>query len=203
MKCATCHHYSPAGHVPPCRGCHLREVTEIDVHQPNLKDAYHQQCLFCHREWSHESKCSICHFARTVDDQKAQKTDLCALTPVARIPVSKTYQTSNKAMPLVTFQHIQHIELFEFSCVDCHTNEKCSYCHDLQRPAELTKTADDVHLICTNCHLINNQCPEEDCGKCHDTIERKPIFHEITGEKLPRYCQRLGCDGCHPKHGNE
>lgn len=199
-RCTTCHHYSPEGHVPPCRACHIKEVSQGDEHQPILQDAYHQQCLFCHTEWSHESKCSICHIARTVDSQKAQKTDLCALTPVAKIPVSKTYETSNKTMPLVTFQHIQHIELFEFSCADCHTNEKCSYCHDPLKATSLSKSSETVHLVCVNCHVIKNQCPEEDCGKCHDTAERKPIFHEITGEKLPRYCQRLGCEGCHPRH---
>ncbi len=40
-SCAICHHYSPPGHIPPCRECHDPESQSGDLAKPNLKGAYH------------------------------------------------------------------------------------------------------------------------------------------------------------------
>ncbi|KAA3635959.1 MAG: hypothetical protein DWP97_03760, partial [Calditrichaeota bacterium] len=55
-SCATCHHYSPADRIPPCKECHPAGKDPANLRQPSLKGAYHRQCLSCHREWSHETK---------------------------------------------------------------------------------------------------------------------------------------------------
>ena len=60
-SCGVCHHYSPPGHIPPCKECHLAGGSESNLRQPGLKGAYHRQCLSCHREWSHDTKCVLCH----------------------------------------------------------------------------------------------------------------------------------------------
>ena len=36
-----------------------------NLRQPGLKGAYHRQCLSCHREWSHDTKCVVCHLPVT------------------------------------------------------------------------------------------------------------------------------------------
>ena len=32
-------------------------VENADLRMPNLKGAYHRQCLNCHRDWAHENEC--------------------------------------------------------------------------------------------------------------------------------------------------
>lgn len=199
QECNTCHHYSPAGRIPPCRSCHDIVPLEQEPLQPGLKEAYHRQCLSCHREWSHDSKCEVCHLRVAPGNSGSSAPEQRPDLPTAKIPVSRVYETSNRTFPIVTFQHVQHIELFDFSCVDCHKNEKCSYCHDPSSETRLAKNTDDIHAVCSGCHEIMDQCPEEDCVICHDTRARDPLFHQITGKALPRYCERLGCAGCHPE----
>ncbi len=198
-ECSTCHHYSPQGHIPPCRECHNGKPPLIDLPRPGLKVAYHRQCLSCHREWSHEAKCSICHSPRVTDDVSSRDVEDSTGISIVVVPIIKSYITPEDSLPVVTFQHIEHIELFEFTCKNCHRQEKCTFCHDRERPAQLDKSHEEIHAMCSHCHEMQDECPEEDCIKCHDTEERPPLFHSIIGQTLPPYCQRLGCTGCHPE----
>jgi len=195
-NCATCHHFSPPGRVPGCAECHGAKSVETNLRQPSLKGAYHRQCLSCHREWSHDTKCVLCHLpadALLADGTGIDSTDIIGIShPVITEPVKRVFNTPYKDGPIVTFHHKEHIELFDLTCANCHKEENCSYCHDLQKPARLAKTQEEVHAICNDCHA------EAPCSKCHDTMERPGFSHEATGWALTGHHQDLGCRACHP-----
>jgi len=196
LSCETCHHYSPKDRVPPCHECHGSADDPVSLKQPSLKGAYHRQCMGCHREWSHDTKCVVCHVACEEDDvvlDEADATDIVGIShPVVTAPVTNIYHTPYEPGPIVTFHHDEHVDLFGFQCVDCHQEENCGYCHDLTQPDNLVKTEEEKHEICTDCHLKDN------CGHCHD-VKRKPAFsHASTGFPLNRYHNTLECRSCHP-----
>lgn len=202
-NCKTCHHYSPEGEIPPCRSCHSKEASPTNYSQPDLKTAYHRQCLVCHSQWAHEATCDVCHKAPEAGSSPARYIKGTFAMPTVSMPVIKTYVTKHNPAPIVTFQHIEHIELFEFQCVDCHQHENCRYCHDQVNREGLVKSFDQVHKICTGCHEIEQTAAADngECGECHDRIERPAQFHSIVGNSLPPYLSHLGCDGCHEKRG--
>lgn len=194
--CGTCHHYSPGDKIQPCKDCHGGEANPANLRQPGLKGAYHRQCLSCHREWSHDTKCVVCH---TPTEGKAlagsgfDSTDIMGIShPVITEPVKKTYHTSFAKAPVVTFYHKEHIDLFGLRCVDCHKKENCSYCHDLQKTPAMAKSEEEVHSMCNDCHL------QDRCTKCHDSKERPAFSHASTGWNLNKYHARLDCRACHP-----
>ncbi len=194
--CVTCHHYSPKGDIPPCKECHGGEGNPNNLNQPTLKGAYHRQCLSCHREWSHDTKCFVCHIptaGMAITDHPPDSTDIIGIShPVITEPVKKVYHTPYEPGEVVTFQHKEHIDLFGFRCVDCHRKENCSYCHDIQRPTAALKTQEEVHAICNDCHI------DDECSKCHDVKERPGFSHTTTGWPLNRYHNELDCRACHP-----
>ena len=194
--CETCHHYSPAGHIPPCSKCHGGETNPNNLGQPSLKGAYHRQCLCCHREWSHDTKCVICHNpldTKAIQSNAKDSTDIMGIShPVITVPSKKNYFTPYKPGPQVTFYHQQHIDLFGLRCVDCHQKENCGYCHDLNKSASLVKSQEEVHAICSGCH------ESDKCGKCHDNKERPAFTHASTGWRLNKYHTNLSCRACHP-----
>jgi len=196
LKCSTCHHFSPKGQIPPCRKCHGGQANPNNLRQPALKGAYHRQCMGCHREWSHDTKCVVCHksceddnFSKSVTDP----TDIVGIShPVITVPTSKIYHTPYEPGPIVTFYHDEHVDLFEFQCVDCHVKENCSYCHDLTDPKSKMKTVEEKHKICTECHLKDN------CSHCHDKKQKPTFNHASTGWPLSQYHDKLHCRSCHP-----
>ncbi len=194
--CATCHHYSPPGQIPPCSDCHSASSESTDLKKPNLKGAYHRQCLSCHREWSHDTKCVLCHIPNVeglMNSATEDPTDIIGKThPVITEPVKKVYETPYKPAPVVTFQHKEHIDLFGFRCVDCHEKENCGNCHDIEQTSKVKKTQEQVHAICNDCHK------EDACNKCHDTKERPGFSHNKTGWPLNQYHNQLDCWACHP-----
>jgi hypothetical protein len=195
-ECATCHHYSPKGHIPPCNDCHDAAAASTDLRKPNLKGAYHRQCLSCHREWSHDTKCVICHVPTQTSgflSQSQDPTDIMGIShPKIIAPVTEVYRTPYEKAPIVTFQHKEHIELFGFRCVDCHKQENCGYCHDINKPSANKKSQEEVHAICNDCHK------EDRCDKCHDTKQRPSFTHDATGWTLHPYHKNLDCRACHP-----
>jgi hypothetical protein len=194
--CETCHHYSPAGHIPPCSKCHGGEANPSNMGQPSLKGAYHRQCLCCHREWSHDTKCVICH--NPIDSKFMQanakdSTDIMGIShPIITVPDKKVFFTPYKPGEVVTFYHQEHIDLFGLRCVDCHKKENCNFCHDLEKPAALAKTQEQVHAICSNCHANDR------CEKCHSGEEKPSFTHIATGWKLSKQHASLSCRACHP-----
>jgi hypothetical protein len=194
--CAQCHHYSPAGEIPPCSDCHGGETNPANLSQPGLKGAYHRQCLSCHREWSHSTACVMCHPPRNGEklaSSEVDKTDIIGIShPIITEPNKLVYHTPYEDGPVVTFYHKQHIELFNLKCVDCHQKENCAYCHDLQKPVNLKKTDEQVHALCSNCHGTHK------CSKCHDRKEKPAFSHAATGWPLDRFHVGLDCRACHP-----
>jgi hypothetical protein len=201
LKCATCHHYSPVGRIPPCRECHGGEGNPNNLRQPALKGAYHRQCISCHREWSHDTKCVICHLPAdaSLAAARSDTTDILGIShPVITEPEKRVYQTPYAKGPVVTFYHDQHVQLYGLRCANCHENEGCSRCHDLQLPRNRSELATDlkrmeeVHAICNNCHK------DDACSKCHGTEEKPPFSHALTGWGLDRFHKKLACHACHP-----
>jgi len=197
--CATCHHYSPPGTVPPCKECHGLGAESGDLRKPNLKGAYHRQCLACHVEWSHETQCVACHLQRAGVEAPGtapvDPTDIIGRAhPPLESPTKRVYRTPYTAGPIVTFQHKEHSELFGFRCVDCHHQESCTSCHDWRKAAAAPERSQaEVHALCNDCH------GQDACAKCHDTRERESFSHHRTGWPLNPYHQRLACWSCHPR----
>ncbi len=196
--CATCHHYSPPGTIPPCKECHEVGAESGDLRKPNLKGAYHRQCLACHVEWSHQTECVACHAPRSGAGAQAaahDPTDIVGRAhPPMQAPTKRVYRTPYTAAPIVTFQHQEHVELFGFRCVDCHHQESCGSCHDWREAAAApARTQQEVHAVCNACH------EQDPCAKCHDTRERPAFSHHRTGWPLNPYHQKLACWSCHPK----
>lgn len=202
--CAGCHHYSPKGKIPACRTCHPKDASTANYAQPDLKTAYHQQCLGCHSQWANEALCDVCHpQPANGNAPKSQLTMGGSVLPTVDVPVSKTYKTTLRSAPFVTFQHIEHIELFEFECVDCHQHENCQYCHDQVNREYKNKPMNQIHRICSECHEIGDGLTRnEGCDKCHDLEQRPGKFHSVVGRRLPEYLQHVGCTGCHESRGS-
>lgn len=195
-NCQTCHHFSPAGQIPPCKECHGGEGNPNNLRQPGLKGAYHRQCLNCHREWSHDTQCNVCHApqpGKSMASASTDSTDVMGIPhPVIHTPTTKIYRTPYAKGHVVTFFHKEHIELFGLRCVDCHKQENCSYCHDL-KPAEKAKRSQvEIHAVCSDCHKT------DECAKCHDTKEKPAFTHAKTGWPLNRFHSDLDCRACHP-----
>lgn len=195
--CETCHHYTPKDHIPPCSECHGGEKNPNNLRQPSLKGAYHRQCLSCHREWSHDTKCIICHLpteGTLVDPGNIDTTDILGIAhPKLVVPVKKVYNTPYEKGPIVTLHHQEHIDLFGLRCVDCHKSENCSYCHDMDIEAKPKKTQEQVHAICNDCHK------KDACSNCHANKEMPGFSHASeSGWKLSKYHKDLECRNCHP-----
>jgi predicted CXXCH cytochrome family protein len=112
--------------------------------------------------------------------------------PIINVPAKKVYYTPHKPAPTVTFYHEEHIELFGLRCVNCHRQENCNYCHDIDKPVRPAKSQEEVHAVCSGCHQTDG------CNKCHDTRERPGFTHASTGWPLNRYHNSLDCRACHP-----
>lgn len=200
-SCSVCHHYSPEGTIPPCRECHAIDTMTTTSDAPTLQDAYHQQCRTCHHDWNGRSTCQVCHKgAKGEVPEKIGMTDIDDDMPVVHVPISKVYATTMTASPIVTFQHVEHIELFQFRCTECHTHEKCSRCHNACTTSEAVNTG-GVRVVCTCCHQdadpAEMSMTNADCRKCHGTEEKEPMFHEIVGQTMPDYLKNLNCESCH------
>ncbi len=205
--CQICHHHNPPGAILACRDCHEVSVKRADLNRPGLKGAYHRQCLGCHREWSHTTKCSICHALKSAlktTEASADSTDIVGTThPPFSQPEKIVYETSSDEGKLITFYHNEHVNLFGFACVNCHQKENCSKCHDLAKPTlaeqllpgkpvKIHKSEAEHHMKCSACH------ENAKCNFCHDNKEKMPFNHLVSsGWKLKSYHQGLSCIRCH------
>ena len=160
-SCEACHHHhGEVEATPPCRECHRTAETDDRGGVPSLKDAYHEQCLTCHRASDKEGKksplqCTDCHHSRNAP----RTVDLGA--------VAKRYKA-------VTFDHEMHVETTEF-CTDCHHASKtfdrivaCGKCHAADKGPEGKLTLEDAfHKQCIGCHKKQDEGPQE-CDDCHE-----------------------------------
>ena len=198
--CTGCHHYNTTGPVLSCKECHEKNRTREDVSVPDLKAAYHRQCMTCHKQWSHENGCgSTCHLRKGSEYQKASLQDISNKThPVLTEPDKLTWETNFEQGKIVTFFHNEHNKLFKINCKSCHSRDNCITCHDskmqkdFNKPIRIQKSFEEHHKPCVTCHEGNT------CEKCHMEKEMTPFNHgKSTGWTLNSYHSRLACTKCH------
>jgi hypothetical protein len=141
--CQTCHHRPPttqpatrpvevaitthtqadAATIPACKSCHPANIEEANIHMPNLKGAYHRQCLNCHREWMQGNACVVCHKPRegqVATTVPVTKDDIIGrMHPPIPEPETRVYKTV--VTPAdggnVLFRHKEHTNGFGLRCV--------------------------------------------------------------------------------------
>lgn len=204
--CTVCHHYTPEGaQHPKCSSCHEIEYKHEDLAKPGLKGAFHRQCMNCHREWSHETSCDVCHLPRFGPDGKtpngAQVTPddiLGRMHPPIPAPKIETYQTAypEGGSTVVHFDHERHAETYHLACAECHKGDSCARCHEYgKQHTQHVRTLDEHHQPCGACHVIEDRCSH--CHTAPDAPAPPPFDHASTGWPLATYHARLSCRDCH------
>lgn len=194
--CEMCHHYNPPGNVVSCSQCHSASRVRQDISKPDLKAAFHRQCIDCHKQWEEKVECKSCHelnsSGKSAFDKKAQTTE--RVHPKIIEPTKIVYDSKEYESTLVTFFHNEHTSLYGFECASCHKNESCAACHDKKTPVKDVEMEFTVkHQKCASCHET-----EDNCESCHRTEELKPFNHkQRTGFDLGKYHNKLGCVKCH------
>lgn len=203
--CGVCHHYTPEGaEHPACKTCHEVKPEREDIRKPGLKGAYHRQCMGCHREWSRNTKCVLCHALKppsgetvpipTLEDLKAQ------MPPPTPVPDTEIYETKSVSAPgtKAIFRHKEHAYQFGFECADCHRGDSCARCHgEVRVHTQQVRAPGEHHKDCSNCH--DTKTPDE-CDRCHWEEGKpmpKPFDHGDTGWALNRYHKGKNCRLCH------
>lgn len=206
--CVTCHHYTPEGtEHPACKTCHEVAPARENIRKPGLKGAYHRQCLACHREWSHETGCAMCHQPKTgvTDGSSVHPTpgDIVGqMHPPIPEPDTEVYNApSADSGAHVIFRHREHIHRFGLRCVECHREDNCSRCHEVgRRHEQRTVSPAEHHEPCRQCHMSDTTKPDGRCNQCHwKTGDPTPLTfdHATTGWKLSSYHADLSCRQCH------
>jgi hypothetical protein len=229
--CETCHHRTPtvattsatqpaglvshaktqanAANMPACRDCHAIGTTTADMRIPNLKGAYHRQCLNCHREWANENACSACHRERknggTLEPPPPTVDDIVGrMHPPIPEPDQHVYQArfTPAVGSKVLFRHKEHTAQYGIKCSSCHHRDNCANCHDGKattiavKPLRPGRTWKDSHDPCMGCHQ------QDGCRHCHYDGDRgappPPVFeHRVTGQLLDSDHASLRCGQCH------
>ncbi|MBL7996762.1 cytochrome c3 family protein [bacterium] len=201
--CENCHHHNTSGPILQCNSCHELSRKREDVSLPDLKGAYHRQCMDCHREWSHKTGCNSCHelkkdFKDTKQDD-IHKKYLGKDHPVILEPSHISYETNSDKGKLVTFYHDDHTKKFGLACAGCHKQETCAKCHDVNKKfngkvksANINRTFEEQHKNCISCHK------DDKCSSCHSETKLEPFDHTINARwALGKYHERLSCAKCH------
>lgn len=192
--CGSCHHYNPPGKIVSCETCHEVERTRTNISRPDLKAAYHRQCINCHSTWEEKVECVNCH---TLNSQSTAKSvepiKESYRHPQIAIPEKIIYETDTDEGKLVTFFHNEHNSLFNLDCSTCHSQESCVNCHN--QKVDFSKAEKDIHERCSSCHDTENNC-----NKCHQNSESKPFNHKSkTGFALEDFHSKVACVSCHGK----
>ena len=205
--CIQCHHYNTTDKIEPCSDCHNKDRKKAVITRPDLRGTYHQQCMNCHRKWSHKTECNSCHKPignKTVKQVTKLKIKVVPEHKPLKAPEKIVFKTSTKQGKRVTFSHKEHNKKFGLKCSDCHKDEICVNCHDIEKVKKVNdgklgitakgfKSASQAHQKCSNCHDTKNNCTF-----CHSNSERKPFNHEkATGWKLNKFHKKLKCRTCH------
>ena len=202
--CENCHHHNTSGPILKCNSCHESSRKREDVSIPDLKGAFHRQCMDCHREWSHETGCNSCHTLKTglknSSDKSVQKKYNGKDHPVVLEPTKLIFETKSDKGKLVTFYHNDHTQKFGITCTTCHKQESCTKCHDvkdrnIQKNQDVVskKSFEEQHKNCISCHSKN-----EKCSDCHSNDKSEPFDHgKKTGWPLNKNHIKLSCAKCH------
>ncbi len=190
--CEICHHYNPPGRIAPCSACHEVNRLRTDISKPDLKGAFHQQCLGCHDKWSERKACSYCHFPNGKKKAKeVSKKGYKSFHPKITSPKIINYETDYDDGKNVTFLHNDHNRLFGLKCVDCHSEKGCVKCHNEKK--NVIEEEEDLHDKCGTCHDT-----EDDCERCHSQKKKTGFNHYVrTGFPLKKYHSKASCVSCH------
>jgi len=201
--CEGCHHFNTSGPILICNSCHETSRKRVNVSLPDLKGAYHRQCMDCHREWSHETGCNFCHIPKK-DFKGTQKEQIKKKIsgkdhPVVLEPTKISYETNSDKGKFATFYHDDHTKKFGLSCTTCHKQESCTRCHDVNKSSNVIpktviakKSFKEQHKKCISCHKDDN------CNSCHLNKEIERFDHtKKTGWTLNKYHINLSCIKCH------
>lgn len=206
--CYGCHHYnSTSMGILSCRECHPTSRARTDISMPDLKGAYHRQCMDCHRQWSHSTDCNGCHSKKIPGQTDAEAKRIRELSakahPKIPLPTRVNYETRNQNGSFVTFFHDDHATRFGLECADCHQRDGCVRCHDVEKRKDAGTTTRDVktqrsmeqlHEPCFSCHASDK------CEACHTTAPMKTFDHaRSAGWALNRFHSTLSCQQCHGK----
>ena len=166
--CATCHHHSEPDQIPSCRDCH-----GVRPEIASLKDAYHGQCMACHREMDMgPTGCAECHTKKV-----AQRTP--AKTKPESGPEISTLNTLERIYEPVTFSHGAHV-LFADECAACHHHcepgqtPACKECHGAPfdpKNLNMPGLKGAYHLQCVGCH--KEMGGPRGCTECHARKNRE------------------------------
>jgi len=202
--CGDCHHHQKGYEVtPPCRECHNRVESVEGERLLGLKDAYHQQCLTCHRAVSKKHDARIGELeaeiaeAREAGKAAKEKAFLGALkkergrgtSPLKcvdchlplRAPESVTLGKLSKQYVPVIFDHKLHV-VGTSCCTDCHHDadhlarfQPCGSCHGAAATDGGAKTTKNLQ-----------DAYHEQCITCHKRTGSGPEdcsdCHEERGE---------------------
>ncbi|HSO20968.1 MAG TPA: cytochrome c3 family protein, partial [Desulfosarcina sp.] len=209
-KCERCHHkydkraeklVYAKGEEGACLYCH-KETAEENT--PPLKEAFHFQCIGCHRDNRAKNKqsgpvgCVGCHDAdyqagiavlREVPRLERNQPDVL-LVKAGEEQLPSEQRTT--AMYPVPFDHRSH-EAYNDSCKVCHhaSLQSCSSCHTNAGKAEggNVKLAQAMHsktsqASCIGCHKAKQA--DFECAGCHDFIAARATDRQDTS-----------CKACH------
>jgi hypothetical protein len=204
--CYSCHHYnSTSMAILSCRECHPKSRARTDISMPDLKGAYHRQCMDCHRQWTHSTDCNGCHIKK-----EPGQTDAAALRaqeiagkkhPNVTRPTKVVFETRNEHGSFVTFFHDDHATRFGLKCADCHQQDGCVRCHDAAKPVSADpqnrqertqRPMEQLHQPCFSCHA------QDKCESCHVAEPMKAFDHaRSAGWALNRFHREISCQKCH------
>lgn len=186
-SCGSCHHTEA---IQPCRSCHDATTTAVATDRPGLRGAYHQQCLGCHRDWTHENACGFCHTdANSIAGAPGRpRTAFKLQEPRASAQQTYVYHTTHPSMPVVTFHHADHTAVFGLNCADCHGGNSCGQCHGPATARPVVKRQE----ACFTCHAGDR------CTTCHHLTEKPRFNHaDCANWRLRPGHDTLACADCH------
>jgi hypothetical protein len=173
--CGVCHHHTQAGQTPACGKCHPTSAASKESNAPELKDAYHGQCIGCHKEIEMGPRgCMECHVKKpvtTVRDTPAKKP---AELNSEEAPQTLTMKSLENIYQPVVFSHGLHAEMGG-DCATCHHHSPagqthaCGECHGKPfNPENLNMPGlkGAYHLQCLSCHREMGSGPVG-CTECH------------------------------------
>ncbi len=174
--CVDCHHVDIDG-LSSCGECHESSPVRKDLRVPSLKAVYHLNCMGCHLDWGHENACQYCHGIAGKDADKGS-------LPHKKVAPQNTYVYKSDHEGVVTFEHKDHMGMYEGQCVACHAGESCKSCHDVAVHATAERDLLDFGAT---------------CGSCHDgnAGEIGAFKHASTGLELSEEHVELECSDCH------
>jgi hypothetical protein len=156
--CTDCHHSNKNyGVFESCRHCHGdgAGATGDAEHDSSVlaRDAYHGQCVGCHKEQDGPVGCSDCHAPKD-------------------IPKALELKSIAKEFGPAAFDHAAHVEASP-DCMKCHHGPQsykgitaCGDCHKGGGGGEPMGLKEALHKQCIDCHKQDDQGPT-DCEDCH------------------------------------